>query len=75
MSKLKEHRLIRTTYIVEECYVMAKDWEDAEKKGYLEAQEWEFLTDQAEIEAEEIDNIVNLNYERNIRHDRKNKSG
>ena len=67
MSKLKEHRLIRTTYIVEECYVMAKDWEDAEEKGFDEEQDWEFLTDQAEIEAEEIDNVVNLNLERNRR--------
>jgi len=55
-SKLKEHRVIRTTYIVEECFVMAKNWEEAEAKGYLEAQEWEFLTDQAEIEVEEIEN-------------------
>jgi len=55
-SKLKEHRLIRTTYIVEECFVMAKDWEEAEEEGYLEAQDWEFLADQAEIEVEEIKN-------------------
>ena len=55
-SKLKEHRLIRTTYIVEECFVMAKNWEEAEEKVFLEAQEWEFLTDQAEIEVEEIEN-------------------
>jgi len=58
-SKLKEHRLIRTTYIVEECFVMAKNWEEAEEKGYLEAQEWEFLTDQAEIEVEEIPQWMN----------------
>ena len=55
-SKLKEHRVIRTTYIVEECFVMAKNWEEAEAKGYLEAQEWEFLTDHADLEAEEIEN-------------------
>ena len=56
MSKLKEYRVTRTTYIVEECFIMAKDWEEAEEKGYLEEQDWEFLTDQAEIEAEEIEN-------------------
>ena len=46
-SKLKEHRLIRTTYIVEECFVMAEDWEEAEEEGYLEAEDWEFLADQS----------------------------
>ena len=55
-SKLKEHRVTRTTYIVEECFVMAKDWEEAEEKIFLEAQEWEFLTDHADLEAEEIEN-------------------
>jgi hypothetical protein len=55
-SKLKEHRVTRTTYIVEECFVMAKDWEEAEEKVFLEAQEWEFLTDHADLEAEEIEN-------------------
>ena len=67
MSKLKEHRLIRTTYIVEECYVMAKDWEDAEEMGYMEEQDWEFSYDEAEIYSEELDNVVNLNDERNRR--------
>ena len=67
MTKLKEHRLIRTTYIVEECYVMAKDWEDAEEMGYMEEQDWEFSYDEAEIYSEELDNVVNLNDERNRR--------
>tara|TARA_R110002074_G_scaffold32315_2_gene90412 strand:+ start:1393 stop:1572 length:180 start_codon:yes stop_codon:yes gene_type:complete len=55
-SKLKEYRLIRTTYIVEECFVMAEDSEEAEEKGYLEAEDWEFLSDQREIEVEKIKN-------------------
>ena len=55
MSKLKEF------------YVMAKDWEDAEEIGYMEEQDWEFSYDEAEIYSEEIDNVVNLNLERNRR--------
>lgn len=33
-DKLKEFRLERRTVLYEECYVMAKDWEDAEEMGY-----------------------------------------
>jgi hypothetical protein len=53
--KLKEYKLTRTTYTVEDCFVMATDWEEAEEKGYLEEQKWNFLKDQADIEAEEMD--------------------
>ena len=53
--KLKEYKLTRTTYTVEDCFVMATDWEEAEEKGYLEEQKWNFLEDQADIEAEEMD--------------------
>lgn len=67
MSKLKEFKLERRTVLVEECYVMAKDWEDAEEIGYMEEQDWEFSYDEAEIYSEEIDNVVNLNLERNRR--------
>ena len=67
MSKLKEFKLERRTYLVEECYVMAKDWEDAEEMGYMEEQNWEFSYDEAEIYSEELDNVVNLNNERNRR--------
>ncbi len=56
MSKLKEFRLERRTVLVEECYVMAKDWEDAEEMGYFEEQDWEFCHDEAEIYSEEIEN-------------------
>jgi len=67
MSKLKEFKLERRTVVYEECYVMAKDWEDAEEMGYLEYLDWEFSHDEAEIYSEEIDNVVNLNAERNRR--------
>ena len=33
-DKLKEFRLERRTVLYDECYVMAKDWEDAEEMGY-----------------------------------------
>ena len=67
MSELKEFKLERRTVLVEECYVMAKDWEDAEEMGYMEEQNWEFSYDEAEIYSEELDNVVNLNDERNRR--------
>tara|TARA_R100001443_G_scaffold24201_3_gene36406 strand:- start:17624 stop:17830 length:207 start_codon:yes stop_codon:yes gene_type:complete len=65
-----EYKLTRTTYTVEECFVMATDREEAEEKGYLKAQKWKFVADEKDIEAEEIDNVVNLNYEKNIRHEK-----
>jgi len=55
VSKLKEYKLERRTVLVEECYVMAKDWEDAEEMGYMEEQDWEFSHDEAEIYSEEIE--------------------
>jgi len=67
MNELKEFKLERRTVLVEECYVMAKDWEDAEEMGYMEEQDWEFSYDEAEIYSEELDNVVNLNDERNRR--------
>ena len=58
MSKLKEFRLERRTVLVEDCYVMAKDWEDAEQMGYYNSEllDWEFCHDEAEIYSEEIEN-------------------
>jgi hypothetical protein len=56
MSKLKEYKLERRTVTVEECFVEAENWEDAEEKGYLEEQDWEFSYDEEDIEAEEIEN-------------------
>tara|TARA_R100000742_G_C4242712_1_gene62124 strand:+ start:248 stop:472 length:225 start_codon:yes stop_codon:yes gene_type:complete len=68
MSKLKEYRLERRTVLIEDCYVMAKDWEDAEEMGYLDSElDWEFCYDEGEIYSEELDNVVNLNAERNRR--------
>ena len=67
MPKLKEFKLERRTVVYEECYVMAKDWEDAEEMGYMENQDWEFSYDESEIYSEELDNVVNLNLERNRR--------
>ena len=49
MSKLKEYKLERRTVTIEECFVMAQDWEEAEEKGYFEEQDWEFIHDKAEI--------------------------
>tara|TARA_R110002012_G_scaffold321142_1_gene547760 strand:- start:239 stop:472 length:234 start_codon:yes stop_codon:yes gene_type:complete len=60
MPKLKEYKLTRTSYILEECYVMAKDLEEAREKGYLEEQDWEMNDSQSDIEAEAVDNIVNF---------------
>ena len=56
MSKLKEYKLERRTVTVEECFVEAENWEDAEEKGYLEEQDWEFSYDEEDIKAEEIEN-------------------
>ena len=56
MSKLKEYRLERRTVTIEECFVEAENWEDAEEMGYLEEQDWEFPYDEEDIEAEEIEN-------------------
>ena len=56
MSKLKEYRLERRTVTIEECFVEAENWEDAEEMGYLEEQDWEFFYDEEDIEAEEIEN-------------------
>ena len=53
--KLKEYKLTRTTYTVEECFVVATDWEEAEEKGYLQDQKWEFVSDQGNIEAENLE--------------------
>ena len=35
-NKLKEFRLVRVSKKVEECYVMAESWQDAERKGHEE---------------------------------------
>ena len=51
--KTKEFRLIRKKTLREECYVMAMDWEHAERLGHEEKQEWEHLNDDYEIEVEE----------------------
>ena len=56
MSKLKEFKLERRTVTIEECFVEAKSWEDAEEMGYLEEQDWEFSYDEEEIYSEEIEN-------------------
>jgi len=56
VSKLKEYRLERRTVTIEECFVEAENWEDAEEMGYLEEQDWEFFYDEEDIEAEEIEN-------------------
>ena len=53
MSMPKEFRLIRKRTIREECYVMAMDWEHAERLGHEEEQEWEHLDSHDEVEAEE----------------------
>jgi len=50
--KLKEYRLVRVSRKVEECYVMATDWEDAERKGYEEVQDWEHCNSRDEIEVD-----------------------
>jgi len=57
MSKLKEFRLERRTVTVEECFVEAENWEDAEEMGYLEEQDWELVYDESNyLTAEEIEN-------------------
>jgi hypothetical protein len=50
--KLKEYRLVRVSRKVEECYVMATDWEDAERKGHEEVQDWEHCNSRDEIEVD-----------------------
>lgn len=54
-EKLKEYRLVRVSEKVEECYVMAESWEDAERKGCEENLDWDFRSSHDEIEAEEVD--------------------
>jgi len=51
-NKLKEYRLVRVSRKVEECYVMATDWEDAERQGHEEEQDWEHQNSRDEIEVD-----------------------
>ena len=51
-AKLKEYRLVRVSRKVEECYVMATDWEDAERHGHEEEQDWEHQNSRDEIEVD-----------------------
>tara|TARA_A100001388_G_C28404046_1_gene327364 strand:+ start:343 stop:522 length:180 start_codon:yes stop_codon:yes gene_type:complete len=51
-DKLKEFRLVRVSEKVEECFVMAESWEDAEKKGHEEELDWEFMNSHDEIQAD-----------------------
>jgi len=55
VSKLKEYRLERRVMSVEECYVEAESWEDAEEMG-IDNDDWEFVYDETEIYSEEIEN-------------------
>ena len=58
MSKdLKEYKVQKKYYRVEECYVMAKDWEDAENRAWdivSEGIDWDYVDDTLDIEVEEI---------------------
>lgn len=51
-DKLLEYRLVRVSKKVEECYVMARSWEDAEEKGSFEEQDWEHCNSEDEIEVD-----------------------
>lgn len=51
-DKLLEYRLVRVSRKVEECYVMAKSWEDAERQGHEEEQDWEHCNSEDEIEVD-----------------------
>ena len=53
MSQPKEFRLIRKRTIKEQCFVMAMDWEHAERLGHEEEQESEHLDSHDEVEADE----------------------
>jgi len=55
VSKLKEYRIERRVMSVEECYVEAESWEDAEEMG-IDNDDWEFVYDETEIYSEEIEN-------------------
>ena len=46
---MKRFRLVRKRVIREECYLMATDWEHAERLGHEEEQEWEHLNSHDEI--------------------------
>jgi len=49
--------LERRTVTIEECFVEAENWEDAEEMGYLEEQDWELVYDESNyLTAEEIEN-------------------
>ena len=58
MSKLKEYKVQKKYYRVEECFVMAKDWEDAEDRAWGIVSEgidsWDYVDDTLDIEVEEI---------------------
>ena len=49
---MKEFIVKRTRVIVEHCYVMAEDWEDAEAVA-IEADQWEHSHSNDSYEAEE----------------------
>ena len=51
-DKLNEFRLVRVSEKVEECFVMAESWEDAEKKGHEEELDWEFMNSHDEIQVD-----------------------
>ena len=53
---IKEFRVVRTTSLSEECYVMAETAEEAEDIANLfsDEQEWEHLYDRGDVEAEEV---------------------
>ena len=53
MSKLKEYRIERRVMCVEECFVKAESWEDAEEKA-IDEDYWEFVYDETEIYSEEM---------------------
>ena len=57
MSKAKEFRLVRKRVIREECYLMAMDWEHAERLGHEEKQEWEYLDSHDEVYLDSHDQV------------------
>lgn len=55
MSQKKEFVVTRKRVTYENTYIIAKDWEDAEKIASEEEQDWEHLHSHDHLEAEETE--------------------
>ncbi len=58
IMSMKEFRVVRSTNLSEECYVMAETADEAEELAIEVEQDWEHLWDRGDIVAEECDYLA-----------------